>query len=153
MTDRKALVEAGGTTRQIADADRVEVGAGVAFADPGVSIDASGGALTLTDANGSKGLNQIPVAGTSEIDFGTFPGDSTASVFVADPAVLAGSIVSAQIMVGTTVDHSADEHIADAPDLYAGIVVPGAGFWVYGSFTKNLGPTTYGKWAFSWTRT
>jgi hypothetical protein len=152
VADRKALVEISGF-KQVPDTDRVSVGAGVAFADPAAKIDASGGVLTLQDASGTKSLDKIPIAGTGEIDFGAFPGANTSSVFIPDPTIEAGSIVDAKIVAKATVDHSADEHIADAPDLFAGSVVAAAGFWVYGSFTKNLGPTTYGKWAFMWTRT
>jgi hypothetical protein len=153
MTTRKVLVEVSGLTREIADADSAGVGAGLVFTNTAAHIDAAGGTISFTDTNGTKNLSAMPVMGTIILDFGAFPGSSNASVAVADAGIKAGSVTTAQIEPIATADHSADEHIADPPAVYADSVVAGVGFTVRGSYTQQDGARTYGKWTVAWSRT
>jgi hypothetical protein len=71
--------------------------------------------------------------GTVSLDFGAFPGASDASVAVTGQAgILGGSLVEAWILPAATADHSADEHIAEELMVFAGNVVGGTGFTIYG---------------------
>ena len=134
--------------------DRLKVGAGIVFSGGTVSIDDAAGVLSFTDASGTKSLDNIPVAGTAQIDFGAFPGSGYATpLAIAVPSIKAGSSVSVKIMHAATVDHSADEHVADPPGVYGGDIVAGVGFTIYGSFTQLLGGRTYGKWSVAWSCT
>lgn len=77
--------------------------------------------------------------GTVTLDFGAFPGSSDASVAVTGQAsILSGSLVEAWIVPAATADHSADEHIAETIRVYAGNIVAGTGFTVYGVNTSTL---------------
>jgi hypothetical protein len=102
--------------------------------------------------------------GTTTINFGTFPGDVTASVAVADTNILSGSLVEAWILPAATSDHSVDEHWIDPPLVYAGSVSAGVGFTIYGivqqiwsgdamraeTFPADTANRTYGAWTVAW---
>lgn len=104
--------------------------------------------------------------GTTTLDFGEFPGKTDATaVITGQTSILSGSLVEAWILPTATADHSADEHWVDPPELYAGNVVAGTGFTVYGVVKKRaeIGPTTdstriknidmprvYGQWTVAW---
>jgi hypothetical protein len=103
--------------------------------------------------SGSGGGGQ----GTALLDFGSFPGVSDASLVVTGQAgILAASVVQAWILPANTVDHSADEHLAETLDIFAGNIVPGVGFTIYGfnegQLTDSTGKGTriYGKWNVAW---
>src|SRR5262252_2140970 len=70
--------------------------------------------------------------GTTTIDFGAFPGktDATATV-TGESGILASSLVEAWIMPVATADHTADEHVVDAPMVTAGNISVGVGFTIY----------------------
>lgn len=71
--------------------------------------------------------------GKTLLDFGAFPGASDASVAVTGQAgIVSGSVVSAWIIPEATVDHSADEHILETLRAFAGNIVAGTGFTIYG---------------------
>lgn len=94
--------------------------------------------------------------GTALLDFGAFPGVTDATVSVADAGITGSSLAEAWIFPTTTVDHSADEHWVDPPEVYAGSVVNGVGFTIYGVAKKRVDiaplnrnidqPRLYGKW-------
>ena len=101
--------------------------------------------------------------GTATLDFGAFPGASDASIAVTGQAgILAGSTVNAWLRPATTADHSADEHICETIDIFAGNIVAGTGFTIYGVNSSQLfepivprggggqGTRIYGKWSISW---
>ena len=103
---------------------------------------------------------------TATLDFGAFPGATDAKVVVTgQTAILAGSLVEAWILPAATADHTADEHWVDPPEVFAGNVVAGTGFTIYGVNKKrsDIGPTTdstrirnvdapgvYGQWSVGW---
>lgn len=77
--------------------------------------------------------------GTATLDFGAFPGKSDAAVAVTgQTGILAGSLVEAWIRPEATADHSADEHMAETLKVFAGNIVPGTGFTIYGFNTSQL---------------
>jgi hypothetical protein len=68
------------------------------------------------------------------LDFGT--GNDIASVNVADAQIQAGSIVDAWLLIKASSNHSADEHLAEEIEVFAGNVVAGVGYTIYGR-TRN----------------
>lgn len=106
--------------------------------------------------------------GTTNIDFGAFPGASDASVAVTGQAgILAGSLVEAWLRPVDTADHLADEHWVDGPKVVAGNIVAGLGFTIYGTAPAsvpvtdqqigrgrlspdNNHPRCYGLWTVAW---
>lgn len=78
--------------------------------------------------------------GTTTLDFGAFPGGSDASVAVTgQAAIVSGSVVEAWMRPVATADHTADEHMVETINIYAGNIVGGTGFTVYGFNTSQLG--------------
>ena len=78
-------------------------------------------------------------SGAVTLDFGAFPGASDASVTVTGQAsILAASNVQAWIFPAATTDHTADEHIAETLQVFAGNIVAGTGFTVYGMNASQL---------------
>lgn len=103
----------------------------------------------------------MPGQGTATINFGTFPGATDASVTVTgQTGISAGSLVEAWIYPTATADHSVDEHWVDPPEVFAGNIVAGTGFTIYGVIKKRaeIGPSTkwvdmpmvYGQWTIGW---
>lgn len=77
--------------------------------------------------------------GTATLDFGAFPGKSDASVAVTGQAgIVAGSLVEAWIRPEATADHSADEHMVETLKVFAGNIVAGTGFTIYGFNTGEI---------------
>lgn len=84
------------------------------------------------------------------LDFGTFPGKSDASVVITGQAsILAGSLVEAWLLPAATADHSADEHLIETLDVFAGNIVAGTGFTIYG-INEGFGTLIYGQWNVAW---
>lgn len=80
-------------------------------------------------------------SGTSILDFGSFPGKSDASVAVTgQTGIVAGSLVEAWIRPVATADHSADEHMLETLKVFAGNIVAGTGFTIYGINTNQINP-------------
>jgi|GEM_PF-6457794 len=108
--------------------------------------------------------------GTALIDFGAYPGSADAQTVITGQAlILAGSIVKVWIAPAATADHSADEHLVDAPKVFAGNIIAGTGFTIYGiandqpaDQADRFGPSPgfensnisntrpYGKWNVQW---
>jgi hypothetical protein len=77
--------------------------------------------------------------GTATLDFGAFPGKSDASVTVTGQAgIVAGSVVLVKLRPAATADHSADEHMLETIEVYAGDIVAGTGFTIYGVNKSQL---------------
>jgi hypothetical protein len=77
--------------------------------------------------------------GPATLDFGAFPGQSDASVAVTGQAgIVAGSLVEAWIRPEATADHSADEHMLETLKVFAGNIVAGTGFTIYGFNTSEV---------------
>lgn len=101
-----------------------------------------GGTTTFLRADGAfaaptggAGAN----VGTATLDFGAFPGTSDTSVAVTgQTGIVAGSIVQAWIRPAATADHTADEHMAETLKVFAGNIVAGTGFTIYGFNTSQL---------------
>jgi hypothetical protein len=76
--------------------------------------------------------------GTATLDFGAFPGASDASVDVASAGIGAGSLAEAWLFPADTADHLADEHRIETLSVFAGNVVAGVGFTIYGQNTSQI---------------
>lgn len=109
--------------------------------------------------------------GTALLDFGAFPGASDAAIAITgQTSILAGSLAEAWIFPAATADHSADEHWVESLRVFAGNVVAGTGFTIYGlndcEFSEpvsqglgnrafagvggGMGTRLYGKWNIAW---
>jgi hypothetical protein len=103
--------------------------------------------------------------GTAILDFGAFPGASDASVAVTGQAgIVAGSLVEAWISLSASADHSADEHLVEEIEIFAGNISAGTGFTIYGicrsasvepdsarsRVTTLKEPRLYGKFNINW---
>ena len=78
-------------------------------------------------------------SGTATLDFGALPGKSDASVTVTgQAAIAAGSSVGAWVTPVATADHNADEHLVEGLRIYAGNIVAGTGFTIYGFHEHGL---------------
>lgn len=106
--------------------------------------------------------------GTVLLDFGAFPGATDITLVVTgQAAILAGSLAEAWIFPANTADHTFDEHWVDPPDVFAGNVVAGVGFTIYGRIRNYLNiddgltprtpgvgvlnsPLVVGKWNVAW---
>lgn len=77
--------------------------------------------------------------GTATLDFGAFPGGSDASITVTgQTGIVAGSLVEAWLVPAATSDHAADEHILETLRVFAGSIIAGTGFTIYGVNTSQL---------------
>lgn len=77
--------------------------------------------------------------GTTQIDFGAFPGASDASVAVTGQAsILGSSMVEAWLMPADTTDHTADEHWVETIKVMAGAPTAGVGFTIYAVNTNQI---------------
>lgn len=86
-------------------------------------------------SGGGGGAN----VGTATLDFGAFPGASDASVAViGQAAIVAGSVVQVQLFPADTADHLADEHRVETLTVFAGNIVAGVGFTIYGQNDSQL---------------
>lgn len=87
--------------------------------------------------------------GVAVLDFGSFPGVTDATVAVTGQATIAGGApVEAWVAPAATVEHTADEHWAEALTVYAGNVVAGTGFTIYGRTYNST--RLYGRWNIGW---
>lgn len=105
-------------------------------------------------------------SGTATLDFGAFPGKSDASVAITgQPGIIATSLVEAWIRPEATADHTADEHMVETLAVFAGNIVAGTGFTIYGFNTSQLterppgdlsdenagrGTRLWGTWKVAW---
>lgn len=91
--------------------------------------------------------------GTATIDFGVFPGKADTSLAVTgQAAIVAGTLVEAWLRPAVTADHSADEHMVEAINVFAADIVAGTGFTIHGRSTNQFGQSTrlYGTWSVAW---
>lgn len=95
--------------------------------------------------------------GTTTLDFGAFPGKPDASVVVTGQSgITSGSRIEAWIELVNSADHSADEHMLESLKVFAGNIVAGTGFTVYGMETMpvaspyNEGHCLHGTWTVAW---
>jgi hypothetical protein len=107
--------------------------------------------------------------GTAVLDFGAFPGKSDASAnVVGQAAIVAGSLAEAWIRPVASADHTADEHMLETLKVFAGNIVAGVGFTIYGFNTSQInedgpplkdvnnptgmgiGTRLYGQWNVAW---
>lgn len=87
--------------------------------------------------------------GTATLDFTAFPGKTDTTLAVTGQAsIVAGTLVEAWLRPIATADHSADEHMVEPPRVFAGNIVAGTGFTIYG-FSQEPG-RLYGTYTIAW---
>lgn len=85
------------------------------------------------------------------LDFGAFPGKSDASIAITgQTTILAGSLAEAWLVPVATADHTADEHLVEELEVYAGNIVAGTGFTIYGICRGKGDVRIYGTWSVAW---
>ena len=127
---------------------KIIAGTNVTFSSTGP--DAGTGDVTINAAPGSSGAVQI--------DFGVFPGSDSATVTVTgQTGITSGSIVRVWVAPAVTTDHSVDEHLLTAPDVFVTALNAGSGFTITAIATaaetpspRGRGPVTYGKYQLNW---
>lgn len=83
------------------------------------------------------------MTGSATLDF-TAAGKDMASVVITGQGAIAGtSKVEAWLRLVATADHSVDDLLVDPIDVYAGDIVPGTGFTIYGVTRDFLRFGTY----------
>jgi len=86
--------------------------------------------------------------GLAELDFGTYPGDTNITqAVIGQTDIVADSVIEVYIEPKDTADHTIDEHIIEAPRVFAGLITPGVGFSIYGMAIDDL---AYGLWNVRW---
>lgn len=115
--------------------------------DPPVPVPVAGASGSSTSPPPAINPPQLDI-----VDFGAFPGtDAVSLVITGQTNIVATSKVNAWIAPVATADHSADEHVMDAPRVMADTVVPSVGFTIYASSqSQNRDAATYGKWSVYW---
>lgn len=121
--------------------------------------------ITINSTGGGGGSGN---AGSAVLDFGVFPGSSDANIVVTGQAsIVAGSILEAWIRPVNSSDHTADEHMIETIKIYAGNIIAGTGFTIYGFNDGQLnenryqsegrgresnsrGTRIYGQWNVAW---
>ncbi len=136
----------------------------------GVTVTKNNGVWTVGLTAGAiqsiiQTLGIVPVTvGAATLNFGVNPGTTDMSLVITGQTnILSGSSVEAFIIPAATADHSIDEHWNDPPLVYAGNVVAGVGFTIYGRTgsgniyggndplgTQGPGALTYGAWNVGW---
>lgn len=92
----------------------------------------------MESGTGGGGMGAI---GTSEIDFGAFPGSTHTMVAVTgQTGILSTSKVEAWLTPAATDDHTADEHIVESAQIsvIASDIVAGTGFTIHGLYQPAL---------------
>jgi hypothetical protein len=99
----------------------------------------------------------VGASGTATLDFGAIPGKSDASVVVTGQGgIVSGSSVEAWIRPVASANHTADEHMVETLNVFAGSIAAGVGFTIYGFNTSQLnsplgvGTRLTGQWTVSW---
>lgn len=117
-------------------------------------VDGTIGFQGVTGSTGTQGVVgpqgvSAFTSGTATLNFGavTASRDSTASVFVSDTSIQTTSYLRACLNVVATSDHSIDEITVDPPTIFAGNVVVGVGFTIYGFSPKGI---AYGQYSVQW---
>lgn len=117
---------------------RSSAGAGVVEE---ITCTAAGRAL-LDDVDAAAQRATLGITGnrgSTEIDFGAFPGGSDAEVTVTgQTGILATSNVQAWIVAQPTIDHTADEHRLETISVCVGNIVPNTSFTIYAQNTSQL---------------
>ena len=89
--------------------------------------------------------------GTTQVDFGAFPGGFDASVAVTGQgSILASSLVEAWIFPDATTDHSEDEHTLEPVviNVKKSSITAGTGFTITATVLDKYG--VYGKFNVAW---
>lgn len=117
---------------------RSSAGAGVVEE---IACTAAGRAL-LDDVDAAAQRATLGIAsnsGSTEIDFGAFPGSSDAKVTVTgQTGIQATSNVQAWIVAQATIDHTADEHRVETISVCVGNIIPNTSFDIYATNTSQL---------------
>lgn len=113
-------------------------------ADPTIDDDLV--TLRYYNANMAGGSGNT---GTATLNFGAFPGATDTSVAVTGQTGITGtSKIQVWLALSATAEHTADEIMVDAPDIYAGNIVAGTGFTIYGITNDRF--KKYGNFTINW---
>jgi hypothetical protein len=104
------------------------------------------GATGVTGITGPTGSGSSGTNGTATLDFGTGTTDTTV-VVTGQTGILTGSQLKVRIKVIATTNHVIDEIWIENVEVYAGNIVAGTGFTIYG---KSLLGLVLGQFTIEW---
>lgn len=112
------------------------------------SPGAAGQLLTSTGPTSTPTF-QPPAGGrgVAIIDFGASGQDIASLAITGQTLIQTTSAILVSTLAIASADHSADEHIAEEIDVFAGLIVAGTGFTIY-MRTRTL--ALKGKWNVAW---
>lgn len=87
--------------------------------------------IGATGAAGTNGGGTVLGSGTSIVDFGSSGSNHTTLTVTGQASIIAASLVFCWVKPEATVDHSADEHIAENIIVYASDIVAATGFTIH----------------------
>jgi len=107
-----------------------------------------GGTLGVTAITYTQDV-QAPAGGrgVAVIDFGASGKDIASLAITGQTGILSGSAIIVSILAIPSADHSADEHIAEEIDVFAGDIIAGTGFTIY---TRTRSLALKGAWNVAW---
>jgi hypothetical protein len=88
-----------------------------------------------------------PNTGTAMLDFGAAGSSDTRVDVTGQTNIAASARPIVRVAYLDSPDHSADEHLAEDFNVYAGAVIAGVGFLIYG-VTRNV--ALFGRWNVAW---
>lgn len=91
----------------------------------------------------------MPAQGTTTINFGAFPGDTSTNFNVTGQTGISNtSLVEAWLYPANTADHTLEEHLLDNFTVYASNINTGVGFTIYATTADDT--PRYGQWFIAW---
>jgi hypothetical protein len=147
-TSGKVIQDSGLTSASFAAASHTHAASDIASGTVATARLGSGTANSGTFLRGDQTWSTPPSGGTNvgqtTVNFGAFPGSSDTSVTITgQTSIASGSRVFASITPVATADHSADEHVVETIDVYAGNIVAGTGFTIYAKNNSQLNEPVY----------
>lgn len=88
--------------------------------------------------------------GTATLNFGASMAQEATVTVTGQTAITASSRVWAWLIPAATADHSADEVMVNPPAVFAGNIVAGTGFTIYGNAYNLPGSECYGSYSIGW---
>lgn len=113
----------------LAPSERVEYSEGAGFR--AFTAEGSIKGLGATGPAGVNGAGTVLGYGTSIIDFGSQGSNHTTLAVTGQAAIVSGSLVFCWVKPEATLDHSADEHIAEDIIVYASDIIAATGFTLH----------------------
>lgn len=117
-------------------------GTGISITDGG-----AGGAVTVAS---TVTPGTLVTSGSATLAFGASMAQEASVDVTGQTGILVGSKVWAWLVPTATTQHSADEVMVNPPSVFAGNIVAGTGFTIYGNAYNLPGSQAYGDYTVAW---